>query len=69
MSDVAHRNLVAVLDHSKRNERAIQDLEETVDSLYATIRVLNERLEQQNSQISTLQVAVFSGRATHGNIH
>jgi septal ring factor EnvC (AmiA/AmiB activator) len=69
MNDVNHKNIVAVFDHSKKNQHDIEELEETVAALWQTIRILNERIDQQQSQIATLQVTLFSGRATHGNIH
>ena len=69
MSDVVHRNILAVLDHSKQNRASVEELQTCVEVLFDQNRMLRESLDHLEVLVKVLQVRVFSGGSTHGNIH
>jgi capsule polysaccharide export protein KpsE/RkpR len=69
MSNVLERNINTVFDHSKRNTMLINDLENKVAVLEAEILWSKAQMDDMRRQIQALQVKLFSGGATSGNIH
>jgi len=69
MSNVLERNINTVFEHSKRNTMLINDLENKVAVLEAEILWSKAQMDDMRRQIQALQVKLFSGGATSGNIH
>lgn len=69
MTDVGHKNMLAVLQHSKNNKSEIDDLFRHVAQLQAENMLLNQRLDAMIQQLQLIQVKLFSGGATSGNLH
>jgi len=69
MSNVLERNINTVFEHSKRNTMLINDLENKVAVLEAEILWTKAQMDDMRRQIQALQVKLFSGGATSGNIH
>jgi|DEB0MinimDraft_6_1074348.scaffolds.fasta_scaffold112341_2 chaperonin cofactor prefoldin len=69
MSNVLERNINTVFEHSKRNTMLINDLENKVAILEAEILWTKAQMDDMRRQIQALQVKLFSGGATSGNIH
>ena len=69
MSNVLERNINTVFDHSKRNTMLINDLENKVAVLEAEILWSKAQMDDMRRQIQALQVKLFSGGATIGNLH
>lgn len=69
MSSVIERNINTVFDHSKRNTMLINDLENKVAVLEAEILWSKAQMDDMRRQIQALQVKLFSGGATSGNLH
>jgi len=69
MSNVLERNINTVFDHSKRNTMLINDLENKIAVLEAEILWTKAQMDDMRRQIQALQVKLFSGGATSGNIH
>jgi capsule polysaccharide export protein KpsE/RkpR len=69
MSNVLERNINTVFDHSKRNTMLINDLENKVAVLEAEILWSKAQMDDMRRQIQALQVKLFSGGATSGNLH
>lgn len=69
MSNVLERNINTVFEHSKRNTMLINDLENKVAVLEAEILWSKAQMDDMRRQIQALQVKLFSGGATSGNLH
>lgn len=69
MSNVLERNINTVFEHSKRNTMLVNDLENKVAVLEAEILWSKAQMDDMRRQIQALQVKLFSGGATSGNIH
>jgi chaperonin cofactor prefoldin len=69
MSNVLERNINTVFEHSKRNTMLINDLENKVAVLEAEILWTKAQMDDMRRQIQALQVKLFSGGATSGNLH
>jgi uncharacterized small protein (DUF1192 family) len=69
MSNVLERNINTVFEHSKRNTMLINDLENKIAILEAEILWTKAQMDDMRRQIQALQVKLFSGGATSGNIH
>ena len=69
MSNVLERNINTVFEHSKRNTMLINDLENKIAVLEAEILWAKAQMDDMRRQIQALQVKLFSGGATSGNIH
>jgi capsule polysaccharide export protein KpsE/RkpR len=69
MSSVLERNINTVFDHSKRNTMLINDLENKVAVLEAEILWSKAQMDDMRRQIQALQVKLFSGGSTSGNLH
>ena len=69
MTDINHKNMLAVLQHSQGNKADIDSLFAMVIQLQAENMLLNQRLDMIVQQVQQLQVKLFSGGATSGNIH
>ena len=69
MTDVTHKNILAVMQHSKNNKAEIDSLSGLVTQLQAEKLILNQRLEMMMQQIQQLQVTLYSGGSTSGNIN
>jgi capsule polysaccharide export protein KpsE/RkpR len=69
MSNVLERNINTVFEHSKRNTMLINDLENKIAVLEAEILWTKAQMDDMRRQIQALQVKLFSGGATSGNIH
>jgi len=69
MSNVLERNINTVFEHSKRNTMLINDLENKVAILEAEILWTKAQMDDMRRQIQALQVKLFSGGATSGNLH
>lgn len=69
MSNVLERNINTVFEHSKRNTMLINDLENKISILEAEALWAKAQMDDMRRQIQMLQVKLFSGGATSGNIH
>ena len=69
MTDITHKNILAVMQHSKNNKAEIDDLFGLVHQLQAEKMILNQRIDMMTQQIQLLQVTLYSGGATSGNLH
>ena len=69
MTDVTHKNILAVMQHSKNNKAEIDNLFGLVNQLQAEKMLLNQRLDMMMQQVQRLQVTAYSGGATSGNLH
>ena len=69
MSDITHKNILAVMQHSKNNKAEIDDLFVLIHQLQAEKMLLNQRLDIMMQQIQQLQVTLYSGGSTSGNIN
>jgi capsule polysaccharide export protein KpsE/RkpR len=69
MSNVLERNINTVFEHSKRNTMLINDLENKISVLEAEALWAKAQMDDMRRQIQMLQVKLFSGGATSGNIH
>ena len=69
MTDATHKNILAVMQHSTNNKAEIDDLFGLVNQLQAEKMLLNQRIDMMMQQIQLLQVTLYSGGATSGNLH
>ena len=69
MNNVLERNINTVFEHSKRNTMLINDLENKISVLEAEALWAKAQMDDMRRQIQMLQVKLFSGGATSGNIH